>query len=167
MDLRSIDTAPVSFKCSLYVVNAKGSFGAYEVMVFSPKQNPNHWDGEFDAYDAWFASQMPGKDPQATLDGLDGDGWNGWHGRAYVYPEYYHPTAWVGRHAVSFIESRAGNPQPWMAKVSFHRPHSPYDPPSRVLAKFAADELPPIYTSQGGSAAWDARFRGTASGSPV
>ena len=57
-------------------------------------QAPDYWDGEYDQYDQWFQTQKPGADPQATLDGLDGDGWNGWHGRPYVYEEYYHPTAW-------------------------------------------------------------------------
>ena len=63
---------------------------------------------------------------QATLDGLDGDGWNGWHGKAYVYDEYYHPTAWLGREAVSFIRGYDGTPEgkagkPYFLKVSFHR----------------------------------------------
>lgn len=58
----------------------------------------------------WFEKEMPGKDPQATLDDLDGDGWNGWRGRAYVYDEYYHATAWVGREAVSFIQGFNSTP---------------------------------------------------------
>ena len=37
-----------------------------------------------DDYDRWFQTQLPGKDPSATLDPLDGDGWNGWHGKAFV-----------------------------------------------------------------------------------
>lgn len=67
----------------------------------------NSWAGEYDNYDQWFSTQLPGKDPQATLDGLDGDGWNGWHGRAYVYPEDLHPTAWLGRQAVGFLNDFA------------------------------------------------------------
>lgn len=51
---------------------------------WSPKApaGSHEWAGEFDDYDAWFSQVMPGKDPQATLDPLDGDGWNGWHGKA-------------------------------------------------------------------------------------
>jgi hypothetical protein len=87
---------------------------------------PHSWSGEFDDYDQWFATELPGKDPQATLDGLDGDGWNSWHGRAYVYDEYYHPTAWLGRTAVSFIKGYDATPEgqagtPYFLKVSFHR----------------------------------------------
>ena len=69
---------------------------------------------------------MPGKDPQATLDWRDGNGWNDWVGRPYVYDEYYHPTAWVGREAVKFIQGYDDTPQgkagmPYFMKVSFHR----------------------------------------------
>eukprot|EP00729_Bicosta_minor_P003230 gene3230-7363_t len=114
-----------------------------------------------DEYDQWFESVMPGKDPQATLDGWDGDGWNGWHGAPYVYPEYYHPTAWVGREAIKFIKSQVGAAKPFLAKVSFHRPHSPYDPPQRVLSKFDAATFPPIHVSDpAGKDPWDLRFRG-------
>jgi hypothetical protein len=114
--------------------------------------NPLRW-----RHDQWFAKVMPGKDPQATLDGWDGDGWNGWHGAPYVYPEFYHPTAWVGREAVQFIHAQAKADKPFMAKVSFHRPHSPYDPPQRVLSKFDAVSplaffllTPAVLPSQGG-----------------
>jgi len=31
-----------------------------------------------DRYDRWFAREQPGKDPQATIDPFDGDGWNSW-----------------------------------------------------------------------------------------
>ena len=124
----------------------------------------NNWNGEFDDYDVWFRRQpgMAGKDPQATLDktsdpSFDTDGWNGWHGRPYVYPEYLHPTAWVARHAVSFIENYSDD-RPWFLKVSFHRPHSPYDPPARVLESVSAADLPPIITG-GGQTQWDARYR--------
>ena len=84
---------------------------------------PNHWSGEYDDYDRWFANKTGGKDPQATLDGLDGDGWNGWHGRAYVYDEQLHPTAWLGARAVAFLESHANASAaaPFLLKVSFHR----------------------------------------------
>ena len=107
---------------------------------------PHSWTEEYDDYDRWFQSQLPGKDPQATLDKQDepnyNDGWNGWHGRAYVYDEKLHPTAWVGARADGFL--RAAPTEPFLLKVSFHRPHSPYDPPQRLLDLIKADELPPM-----------------------
>eukprot|EP00041_Stephanoeca_diplocostata_P024170 m.605606 g.605606 ORF g.605606 m.605606 type:complete len:717 (+) comp22466_c0_seq1:74-2224(+) len=124
----------------------------------------HHWSGEYDEYNQWFATQMPDKDPEATLDeqgaarGGANDGWNGWHGAAYIYDEFYHPTAWVGRLAVNFIKDYLSNhTNPFFLKVSFHRPHSPYDPPKRVLDKFDAATLPPIVTGD----TWDLRFRGS------
>ncbi|EDQ88446.1 uncharacterized protein MONBRDRAFT_26151 [Monosiga brevicollis MX1] len=104
----------------------------------------------------WFQQQMPGKDPQATLDFLDGNGWNSWIGRPYVYADDLHPTAWVGRQAVSFLEQNNAT-TPFFLKVSFHRPHSPYDPPASYLAKVTRDMLPASRT--GGN--WDSVFRGT------
>ena len=121
--------------------------------------NNHNWNGEFDDYDVWFRSQpgMAGKDPQATLDrssspSFDTDGWNGWHGRPYVYDEYLHPTAWVARHAVSFIEAAAKrdtsveadmDSRPYFLKVSFHRPHSPSDAgQEKLFAESAAAPSP-------------------------
>ena len=136
---------------------------------------PNHWDGEYDDYDRWFARQMPGADPAATLDGHDGDGWNGWHGKAFVYEERLHPTAWLGSQAVAFLESYdpAVSP-PFLLKVSFHRPHSPYDPPKRWLDQVDASALAPMARCAAVDAAaddaanaadgcWSTRFRGNAS----
>lgn len=134
---------------------------------------PNSWNGEWDDYDRWFAQQMPGKDPQATLDGLDGDGWNSWRGRPYIYNEALHPTAWVGRQAVRFLEAYPNDThgvQPFMLKVSFHRPHSPYDPPQRLLDAVKEEDLRPIKVCSGASPGahspdghggeWCLRFRG-------
>ena len=130
---------------------------------------PHNWTGEFDDYDQWFASVLPGEDPKATLDGEgDGDGWNGWHGKPYVYDEFYHPTAWVGRSAVSFIDTynstEAGQAgKPYFLKVSFHRPHSPYDPPARLLNETLKRTLPDMVVSTDG---WDTKFRGLAGDPP-
>ena len=117
-----------------------------------PKR-PDGWAGEFDDYDQWFQRELPGKDPQATLDGYDGDGWNGWRGAAYVYDEYYHPTAWLGRAAVDFLANYTRS-DPFFLKVSFHRPHSPYDPPQRVIDKVKGRGLPPIHVGN----KWDNIF---------
>ena len=52
-----------------------------------------------------------------------------------MYNESWHPTAWVGRSATTFLAnySARASGQPFFLKVSFHRPHSPYDPPQRLL----------------------------------
>lgn len=105
-------------------------------------------NSEFDDYDHWFSKEMPGVDPMKT--GLT---FNDYRGRAYALPEYYHPTAWVGRAAVDFIQNYSRS-EPFFLKVSFHRPHSPYDPPQRWLDKYDKVDLPLPY--QGGN--WDERY---------
>lgn len=140
-----------------------------------PPGNPTT-DNEFDNYDAWFQSVLPGQNPLAT-GGATMD-WNSWRGAAYVYDEYCHPTAWIGRKAIEFLttyqqrrnESAAHGDQnaqdaadqPFFLKVSFHRPHSPYDPPARLLNATLPSDLPPIRT--GGN--WDSIFATDSTCSP-
>jgi len=134
--------------------------------------SPHSWKGEWDDYDRWFARQKPGSDPQATLDDVDGDGWNTWQARRYIYDEALHPTAWVGQQAVRFIQEQPVSPsagRPFFLKVSFHRPHSPYDPPQRLLDAVRAEELRPVRLCPGAEASriapaggedWCLQFRG-------
>ncbi|MFV0539950.1 MAG: arylsulfatase [Aestuariibaculum sp.] len=79
-------------------------------------------------YRAWFKEQ--------TNDSLDPDvtgiGWNENRGGIYKLPENLHPTTWTGQKAVNFIKSY-NHKEPLFLKVSFARPHSPYDPPKRYL----------------------------------
>jgi arylsulfatase A-like enzyme len=87
-------------------------------------------------YRAWFASEAPGLDPDAT-----GIGWNDYRSGVYKLPERLHPTRWTGDCAVRFIEEYQ-RPEPFFLKVSFARPHSPYDPPQRFWERYAAAEMP-------------------------
>lgn len=141
--------------------------------------SPHSWDGEWDDYDRWFEEKVPGKDPQATLDGHNDDGWNSWRAKPYMYDEWLHPTAWVGRKALEFLTSYPnrtdGDIAPFMLKVSFHRPHSPYDPPQRFLDAVSTEDLEPIklcrgvapdvHDDTGHGERWCLRFRG-AQGDP-
>jgi arylsulfatase A-like enzyme len=88
-----------------------------------------------DDYTAWFNQTFPFADPKATCN-LD---WNDWPACPYYYEEYMHPTAWTTRAAVNvlddyFKEGNTGNPL--LLKVSYHRPHSPYDPPRRIFEQY-------------------------------
>ena len=101
--------------------------------------------------------------PLAPLDTMNlpsSDQENGWWGTAYVYDEAVHPTAWTGQLAVDWIHNRydrssallfssrtltdrhahtdrsTASVDPFLLKVSFLRPHSPYDPPTRLWEKF-------------------------------
>lgn len=103
---------------------------------------------EIDNYDEWFMYVNPGVDPMAT--GLE---YNDYRGRPYALDEYYHPTAYVGRAAVKFLETY-NETKPFFLKVSFHRPHSPYDPPKTWMDQYKPEDMPNPYV--GGN--WDSRF---------
>ena len=111
---------------------------------------------EVDDYDRWFAKADPGVDPMAT-----GLGYNDYRGRAYVLDEYYHPTAYVGRAAIDFLKTY-NQTKPFFLKVSFHRPHSPYDPPKAWMDQYNPKDMPDPYT--GGN--WDSRYAVHYNGTP-
>jgi arylsulfatase len=98
-------------------------------------------------YRSWFWSMAPNLDPDAT-----GLGWNDYRGRPYALPERLHPTAWIGETAVRFIETY-NRPQPLFLKVSFERPHSPYDPPERFWRMYQNANLPPAQLGK-----WAAKY---------
>ena len=87
-------------------------------------------------YRSWFWSQAPNLDPDAT-----GLGWNDFDARPYALPERLHPTAWTGQTAAAWIDSYQ-RPEPFFLKVSFARPHSPYDPPERFWRRYQDADLP-------------------------
>jgi arylsulfatase A-like enzyme len=87
-------------------------------------------------YRAWFYSQAPHLNPDET-----GIGWNDYKAGEYKLPERLHPTRWTGDTAVNFIE-QYGRPEPFFLKVSFARPHSPYDPPARLMRRYEGARLP-------------------------
>lgn len=87
-------------------------------------------------YRSWFWSEAPGLDPDAT-----GIGWNDHRAKAYLLPERLHPSAWTAATAVHFLESYQ-RPEPFFAKISFARPHSPYDPPERFMRPYQDADLP-------------------------
>ena len=99
-------------------------------------------------YRAWFASEAPNLDPDAT-----GIGWNDYRAANYVLPERLHPTAWTGQVAAEFI-STYERPEPFFFKVSFARPHSPYDPPQRWMDAYEDCEIPAALQGD-----WAGRYR--------
>lgn len=87
-------------------------------------------------YESWFWSQMPCGNPHAT-----GLGWNDYRGKAFALPERLHATTWTGDTAVHFVRSYE-RPDPFFLKVSFIRPHSPYDPPARWMNRYESADIP-------------------------
>ena len=88
-------------------------------------------------YRLWFQIQAPGKNPDAT-----GIGWNDHGAAAYKLGETLHPTYWTGEMACQMIQNYDNGNQPLFLKVSFARPHSPYDPPQRFLDMYKDAQVP-------------------------
>lgn len=98
-------------------------------------------------YRAWFYSQAPNLDPDVT-----GIGWNDYRSAIYALPEELHPTTWTANTACNFIESY-NRSEPFFLKVSFARPHSPYDPPSRWMETYKNADLPKAAIGD-----WDSKY---------
>lgn len=102
-----------------------------------------------DDYGLWLAQVAPGASDHAT-----GLSWNDRRGAVWPFKTEFHPTAWTGQRAVDFLNGYASD-QPFFLKVSFHRPHPPYDPPTHWWEHYAHAELPPAYAG-----AWAQRWFG-------
>lgn len=87
-------------------------------------------------YRKWFNVQACGLNPDST--GIE---WNAHQAGHYLLPEELHPTTWTGDQAVTLIKNYSSD-QPLFLKVSFARPHSPYDPPQRYVDMYANSSIP-------------------------
>ncbi len=87
-------------------------------------------------YRSWFWSLAPTLNPDAT-----GIGWNDFRSNVYALPEHLHPTRWTGDTAVNFLKEYKED-KPFFLKVSFARPHSPYDAPGRFAKMYADADMP-------------------------
>ncbi len=92
-------------------------------------------DGYISDYRDWFKLEAPGKDPDVT-----GLGWNSRLAKPFALDEKLHPTSWIGNTAVDFLD-KYNVDAPLFLKVSFERPHSPYDPPQSSLDRYKNIEV--------------------------
>jgi arylsulfatase len=99
-------------------------------------------------YRAWFQSVAPTRDPDVT-----GISFNSHRAAPFALPEELHPTRWTADVACEFLKHYA-DPAPFFLKVSFARPHSPYDPPQRWWDRYADADLPPARVGK-----WAERYR--------
>lgn len=88
-------------------------------------------------YRQWFQIQAPGKTPDAT-----GIGWNDHSASIYRLPDTLHPTYWTSEMACNLIQNYNNGDTPLFLKVSFARPHSPYDPPQKYLDMYKDTNVP-------------------------
>ncbi|MDR0709777.1 MAG: sulfatase-like hydrolase/transferase [Spirochaetaceae bacterium] len=63
-------------------------------------------------------------------------------------PAAWHPDAWVGDRAASFIKNNAEG-KPLFAWISFSGPHYPFDAPAEYLSRVDRNALVPRKTSEG------------------
>lgn len=109
-------------------------------------------------YMAWFEKQTGNR--EIIPKSADFNGYNG-----YVYPleERLHPTTWTKETALQEIEKLSKEDAPFFLKISFSRPHSPYDAPERWFSYYYEKELEmpveaswskPYRTVQGGKCKW-------------
>jgi len=88
-------------------------------------------------YRTWFEENYPDKDVDATgLGYVDHRG-----NRPFLYDDNLHPTNWTADKAIEFLETY-NEKNPWFLKVSFKRPHPPFDPPERLLEYYLNKDLP-------------------------
>jgi arylsulfatase A-like enzyme len=88
-------------------------------------------------YHTWFTDVLSNRyDPDAT-----GLGWNDYRAKSYRWQDEVHPTAWTGERATEFLREYDRD-QPFFLKVSFARPHSPYDPPQTFLGQVDPKTVP-------------------------
>jgi arylsulfatase len=88
-------------------------------------------------YAAWFERNKHG-DYGRYDHGIDQ---NSWMARPFPASEYLHATNWTASEAVRFLERRDPT-RPFFLKVSFARPHSPYDPPAVYFDRYLDADLP-------------------------
>ncbi|WP_299230391.1 arylsulfatase [uncultured Bacteroides sp.] len=95
-------------------------------------------------YRLWLQMQAPGINPDST-----GIGWNDHGSGVYKLAEELHPTAWTGKMACEMIRNhKNGTNKPLFLKVSFARPHSPYDPPKRFAEMYEGKDVEAPFISE-------------------
>ena len=93
-------------------------------------------EGFVSDYRDWFKLTAPGKDPDLT-----GIGWNEHRAGVFQLEEHLHPDHWKADRAIELLNNYDLE-APLFLKVSFSRPHSPYDPPQRVLDQYDGVQIP-------------------------
>lgn len=91
------------------------------------------WD---DDYHKWFSKNYPNQTQWPK--GLTNLGWNSapWH-----LEKEAHPTAWNSREAQKYIKEYDFSSKPLFGKISFFKPHGPYDAPQSYIDKIDENKM--------------------------
>ncbi|MCY2931830.1 MAG: arylsulfatase [Planctomycetota bacterium] len=87
-------------------------------------------------YIRFFEQAAPGENPNAT-----GLGYNDRTVCAFPFADELHPTHFTAQRAIDYLNAYKSD-EPFFLKVSFQRPHPPYDPPRRFLDMFKDAAIP-------------------------
>jgi arylsulfatase len=87
-------------------------------------------------YQSWFQREAPDKDLNAT-----GLGYTDHRGIPFKYEDKLHATHWTAERAIEFLQ-QSKNEAPWFLKLSFQRPHPPFDPPKRWFEYYRSADIP-------------------------
>lgn len=88
-------------------------------------------------YEAWFHRMAPDKDLNAS--GLSYNDARGGH--PFPFADELHATHWTADRAIDFLKNNRME-NPWFLKLSFQRPHPPYDPPKRWMDYYEGIDIP-------------------------
>lgn len=138
-------TGPALFSLAGYRTHAVGK------NHFSPMRNKHGYqtveleEGWYTAqkgqekcdYTLYFEKNAPQQDINAS--GLGYTDHRG--GRWFPFEDRLHPTFWTANRAIEFLKTYI-NDAPWLLKVSFQRPHPPFDPPKRWLDAYQDSVIP-------------------------
>lgn len=87
-------------------------------------------------YQSWFDREAPDKDMNAT-----GLGYTDHRGIPFKYEDKLHATHWTAERAIEFLQ-QSEDEAPWFLKLSFQRPHPPFDPPKRWFDYYMSVDIP-------------------------
>lgn len=88
-------------------------------------------------YSSWFIDHAP-RGSDRYEHGID---FNSWMARPFTLPEHLHPTNWTAMQGIESLRHRDPS-KPFFLKLSFARPHSPYDPPPYYFSLYDRDRIP-------------------------
>ncbi|MFC2123574.1 arylsulfatase [Bacteroidota bacterium] len=132
----------------------------YQTIVLEEAWRTPH-DSTFKCdFRTWFEENHPDKDVDATGLGYTDHRGN----RPFLYDDNLHPTNWTADKAIEFLGTYKGE-QPWFLKVSFKRPHPPFDPPERLLKHYLEQDLPLAQVSSWASEEFG-EFKGSVEDTP-
>lgn len=118
-------------KMHFHTKNGKKDYGYHKIYL------EEGWVKDYeDDYMKYFKNEEPDKN-------IDGTGltFTDHRTKAYPYEDRLHPTNWTAQKSIDFIENYKSS-DPYFLKISFHRPHPPFDPPKRWLDFYKNRDIP-------------------------